>query len=140
VSGSLFENLFLWEWRRIFGKVFVIIRVLDCIIRVADGQIPCGGLTVRKIIGTCDHIEVTHLMDERPRFRICACKRSRPKGSAQVDIVRLIRIHIGIHIRLRARAIEVNAGVIHRIGDGGEIAFDCVVSGGTKHSKPGCVT
>lgn len=140
MSGSLFENLFLWEWRRIFGKVFVIIRVLDCVIRVVDGKIPCGGLTVRKILCTCDYIEVAHLMDERPRFRVRACKRSRPKCSTQIDIVRLIRIHIGIHIRLRARAIEVNTGVIHRIGDGGEIAFDRVVPGGSKHTKPGCIS
>ena len=105
-------------------------------IRIVDGKISRGSLPVGKIIGPSHNIEVAHLMDERPGFGIRARQRSRPECAAQIDIVRLIRIHISIHIRLCACAIEENTGVIHRIGDGGEIAFDRVVSGGTKHTKP----
>jgi hypothetical protein len=129
----------LWQRRRIFGKVFVIIRVPDCIIRVVDGKIHCSSLAVRKIISSSHHVEVAHFMDQRASLRISAGHWRRPERSAQIDIVWLIRIHVCIHIRLRARAIEANAGVIHRIGDGGEVAFDRVVAGGSKHTKPGCV-
>ena len=114
----------------------MVVGVSHRAIRVVNGKVPRGSLPIGKIVGPSHNIEVAHLMDQRSRLRICACKRSRPKSSAQIDIVRLIRIHVGIHIRLRTRAIESNIGVIHRVGDGGEMAFDHIVAGGTKHTKP----
>ena len=130
----------LRQRRRILGEIFVTIRIPDCIIRVGDCKIPCRCLSVRKVIGTRDNIEVTHFMDQRASFRVRAGHWGRPEGSAEINIIGLIRIHVGVHVRLRARAIKVDIGVIHRIGDGCEIVSDRVISSGSKHTKPGRVS
>lgn len=51
-------------------------------------KVSCTGLPVDHIIGAGDHIEVTHLMNERACLRVCARERRAPECLTQVDVLK----------------------------------------------------
>ena len=106
---------------------------------IADSEILRIGLAICPVIGACNHGKVTHLVDNRASLRVCACHGRSPKSTAEVDIVRLIGIYIGI-VFLLASTIEFHRSSVHRIADGAEMCSDCAVARSRKSSEPGCIT
>ena len=66
----VFLMYLLWQGWVIFCKVFVTVGIVNRLDRVSAREVLCGCLAVCPVIGAGDHIEVTHLMDERASLRV----------------------------------------------------------------------
>ena len=76
----------------------MVIGVVDCLARVADGQRLGARLAVDIVVGAGHHVEVAHLVDQRAGLGVGAGHRRSPEYLAQVDGVGLGGIDIGIVI------------------------------------------
>ncbi len=107
------------------------VSIGDGSIRIGIGQIPGSRLAVDHIVSTRDHIEVTHFVDECACLRVCAGERRLPECLAQVNIVRLVRVDIGI-VLLLALAVKRDACIVMltamSLADVIKVAFYCVIA------------
>ena len=128
IRGELVEQRSaLWQRWSVFCEVFVTVGIGNRGIGIGIREVPGSRLPVDDIICASDHVEVTHFVDQGASLRVSARKRRLPEDPAQINIVRLVRIYIGI-IVLPALAVKGYAGVGHCIGDGRKVALYRVIA------------
>src|SRR5438128_9536 len=125
-SGCVFISAMqrgLRKCRCVLRKILMAVGIGDGGSRIGICQIPGGRLTIDDIVGTGNHVEVTHFVDKRARLRICSCGWRLPENSAEIDVVWFVGIDVGIVI-LSALAIEVDTRISHFVRDRDKMALD----------------
>ena len=115
----------LLQWRVVFSKVLVIVRIIDGIVRVGYRQALRACLPINKVIRTGNNVKVTHFMNEGSGLRICSGERCLPEDLAQVNGVRPVRINIGVVV-LFTLANKGDGRRCPGSSKGIEMAFHCI--------------
>ena len=104
------------------------IGVVNCLVGITDRERLGIGLSVCPVIGTGNHGEVAHLMDESASLGIGTSCWCSPEDTTQIDVVGLIGIDISVNILLLAGTVEFHRLGVHGAANGGIMTLDCVVS------------
>lgn len=80
----------------VFGKVLVAVGIGDRLGRIALGKAACAGLAVDAVLSAGHHGEVAGLVHQGDGLGVGAGGRCTPERAADMDLVRLVRIDIGV--------------------------------------------